>query len=302
MTAIIPLTFIIPSYGRQQKLERAVGSILAQPVLPEEIIIVDDATPAPLTLPPELAAAGRVRLVRLPVNGGAAQARNAGMEAARTAWVSFLDSDDWLLPDTLQQRWDFMQAGEGRAAQKGRTVYGCGWQDTLPDGTVLRERIPLPARGPEDFLRGCWFSPGSCIILNRLEVLHSAGGADGSLRRLEDYEWFARIGLAGFELKVQDLAGAGVERGSNTNLAAVSAAADLIRRRITALTQGRADAASLRRRAEAYLLYEKAASAWREKRLAAFALLVAGSLAARPRLKLSPVPGWTVRGPGGLKP
>lgn len=295
MTATIPLTFVIPSYGRQQKLERAVASILAQGVLPEEIIVVDDASPEPLVLPEAVAATGRVRLIRQPVNGGAAQARNTGMEAARTDWVSFLDSDDWLLPDTLQPRWHFLQEGEDRTAEKGRTVYGCGWQDTLPDGTVLRERIPLPAHGPADFFRGCWFSPGSCIILNRQEVLRLAGGADGSLRRLEDYEWFVRIGLAGFVLKVQDMAGAGIERGSNTSLAAVSAAADAISLRIAGLTRDRQDKAVLRRRANAYLRYERAASAWREKRLAAFALLMAGSLAESPRLKLSPLPGWTLR-------
>lgn len=295
MTALIPLTFIIPSFGRQQKLERAVASILAQGVQPEEIILIDDASPQPLVLTAEMAATGRVRLIRQPVNGGAAQARNSGMEAARTDWVSFLDSDDWLLPDTLQRRWQFLEQEEARAPQKGRTVYGCGWQDTLPDGTVLRERVPLPAGGPQDFLRGCWFSPGSCVILNRLQVLHLAGGADGSLRRLEDYEWFVRIGLAGFTLKVQDLAGAGIERGSNTNLAAVTVAAEIICQRIVELTQGRPDAKLLRRKAKAYLRYELAASAWREKLLAAFALLLAGSLAASPRLKLSPMPGWTVR-------
>lgn len=295
MIKTIPLTFIIPCYGRQQKLERAVASILAQAVQPEEIIIVDDASPEPLVLPPEMITMGHLRLIRQPVNGGAAQARNTGMEAARTEWVSFLDSDDWLLPNTLHQRWQFLQQEEDRAPQRGRAIYGCGWQDTLPDGTALRERIPLAARDPADFCRGCWYSPGSCILLNRLEVLRLAGGGDGSLRRLEDYEWFVRIGLSGFELKVQNLVGAGIERGCNTDLAAVSAAADFIGRRIADLTQDRPDARPLRRRANAYLRYEMAASAWREKRLATFILLMTASLFASPRLKLSPLPGWTVR-------
>jgi glycosyltransferase involved in cell wall biosynthesis len=296
MTATIPLTFIIPSYGRQKKLERAVGSILSQAVQPEEIVIIDDASPEPLTLPKAaMASAGHVRIIRHAVNGGAAQGRNTGLQAARTDWVSFLDSDDWLLPDTLYRRWQFLQEEESRSAAQGRTVYGCGWQDTLPDGTVLRERIPLPAQGAADFFRGCWFSPGSCIMLNRREVLNRTGGADGSLRRLEDYEWFVRIGLAGFDLKVQDMAGVGIERGSNTSLAAVTAATTLIRLRIQDLTQARPDREGLLRKADAYLLYERAASAWREKRFAAFALLMAASLLASPRLQLSPMPGWRAR-------
>lgn len=294
MVAVLPLTIIIPSYGRQQKLERAIASILSQAAQPVEIIVVDDASPDRLVLPEAVASTGRVRLIRQPVNGGAAQARNTGMEAARTDWVSFLDNDDWLLPDTLQERWQFLQNSEGQTVEKGRTVYGCGWQDTLSDGTVLRKRIPMPAQGQADFFCGCWFSPGSCIIFNRHEVLRLAGGADGSLRRLEDYEWFVRIGLAGFVLKVQGIVAVSIERGSNTSLGAVSAAADSINRRIVYLTRERRDRAVLRRRANAYLRYEKAASAWREKRLTAFALLMASSFVANPRLKLSPLPGWTV--------
>jgi glycosyltransferase involved in cell wall biosynthesis len=295
MVAMLPLTIIIPSYGRQQKLERAIESILAQAAQPEEIIVVDDASPKCLMLPETAASTGRVRLIRQLVNGGSAQARNRGIQEARTEWLSFLDSDDWLLPDTLARRWNFLQEGEGRTMEKGRTIYGCGWEDTLPNGRVLRELIPLAANEPKDFFSGCWFSPGSCVILNRQELLRCVGGANERLRRLEDYEWFARIGLAGFKLKVQDLAGVGVERGNNTNLAEVKAAAAMIHECITDLTRERADGASLRRQTRAYLYYEHAASALREKQLVTFALMMARSLAARPRLQISPLPGCLVR-------
>jgi glycosyltransferase involved in cell wall biosynthesis len=293
--ATIPLTFIIPAYGRQQKLTRAIGSILSQVVQSVAIIVVDDASPEPLTLPDDFAATGRVRIIRQAENGGPAKARNTGMQAARTDWVSFLDSDDWLLPGTLDLRWRFLEAEESRAAVKGRTVYGCGWQDVMQDGSILRERIPLPAERASDFFQGCWFSPGSCIILNRSDVLREAGGVWESLRRLEDYEWFVRIGLAGFHLKVQDIAGTSIERGSNTSLAAVTEAAQSIRQRLQALTPD----SRLRRRADSYLFYERAASAWREGRPAAFLYLIARSLLARPRFRLSPLPGWNTRQASG---
>jgi hypothetical protein len=167
----------------------------------------------------------------------------------------------------------------------------------MPDGVVLRDRIPHGTQDAAGFFSGCWFSPGSCVILNKREVLHWAGEADGSFRRLEDYEWFVRIGLAGFRLDVQPLVGACVERGNNTSLAVVAAAAALIRDRISDLTRAHPDRARLLRRADAYLRYERAASAWRERRLAAFAVLMAGSLLAWPRLRLSPTPGWYVRRP-----
>ncbi|MGV4793003.1 glycosyltransferase [Rhizobium sp. F40D2] len=118
MTSNIPLTFIIPTYGRQDKLVRAITSILSQDWQPEEIIVVDDASPQPLTLPAAFAETGRVRIIRQSENRGPAACRNVGMLAARTDWVSFLDSDDWLLPGTLQLRWFFWKMQRERARQK----------------------------------------------------------------------------------------------------------------------------------------------------------------------------------------
>lgn len=136
MTRLIPLTVVIPCYGRQEKLARAVDSVLIQPVLPQEIIIVDDGSPLPLKLPELKNLSCHIRIIRLPVNSGAAEARNVGLQASKTDWVSFLDSDDWLLPNTMQLRWKFVSEEEMRAPVKGRTVYGCGWQDTLINGML----------------------------------------------------------------------------------------------------------------------------------------------------------------------
>lgn len=291
MKAQIPLTFVIPSYGRQQKLERAIHSILEQDVWPVEILVIDDASPESLVLPDDVASTGIIRIVRLDANGGAANARNVGLEIANTEWVSFLDSDDWLLPDTMKTRWTYVDEAEKYCPVPGRTIYGCGWVDVLPSGVLWQERVPLPASNVEEFFRGCWFAPGSCIILNRVAIMSAVGGSDVTLRRLEDYEWFVRIALANFELKIQDMIGVAVERGNNTNLDAVTHASAYISQKIAALTTDK----SLRKTADAYLYYERAASAWRESRLVRFLIFVGASLLSRPRLKLSPLPGWRVR-------
>ncbi|KAF0124088.1 MAG: glycosyl transferase [Xanthobacteraceae bacterium] len=290
MAGIIPLTFIIPCFGRQQKLERAISSIFAQVLWPEEIVIVDDASPEPLTLPPAAAETGRVRLVRLDANGGAAAARDKGLQVSRTEWVSFLDSDDFLLPNTVHQRWQCVQAEEERSSKKGYTIYGCCWKELAHDGSVLRMRYPSPASDSPDFFQGCWFSPGSCVILNRSEVLRTVGGLDRRLRRLEDYEWFIRLGLAGFELKIQQVEGVCIERGYNTTFATITEATALVRLRIWQLTRNRSDRLRLRCRAEAYLRYEQAASAWRERRIFTFIILLTISMLVRPRLNISPLP------------
>jgi GT2 family glycosyltransferase len=291
MSTPIALTVIIPCYARQIKLERALASIFSQELQPVEVVVIDDASPEPIVIPDAFVASRRVRMIRVASNLGPAKGRNIGMSAAHTQWVSFLDSDDWLLPGSLHQRWNYVQANETRSVVKNCTVYGCGWQDVLPDGTIFRTRFPIAPNQPVDFFRGCWFAPGSCIIFNQEELLRKTGPFDETLRRLEDYEWFTRIALAGFDLRIQQHLGVAIERGINTNLASVTAAAALIRQRVAALTNDPA----LLRIANSYLFYECAASAWREKRLMSFASFMARSFLASPRLALSPIPGWRTR-------
>src|SRR5713101_4159733 len=92
------LSVVIPTYDRQALCERALRSVRAQDVDGMEIIVVDDCSPSPFTLPAEMAADPRIRVVRHDVNRGAGQARDTGIAASRGAWIAFLDSDDYWLP------------------------------------------------------------------------------------------------------------------------------------------------------------------------------------------------------------
>lgn len=83
------VSVIIPSYGRQDLLDEAVHSVLAQSYAHIELIVVDDGSPDPLSVPID----PRVRLIRQP-NRGAGVARNAGATAAEGEILFFLDSDD----------------------------------------------------------------------------------------------------------------------------------------------------------------------------------------------------------------
>jgi glycosyltransferase involved in cell wall biosynthesis len=93
---------IIPAYRAAKTIGRAVDSLLSQVRPPDEIVVVDDGSPD--NLPDALAAYGnRVRLIRQP-NGGAASARNRGIEAAEGDLIAFLDADDYWEPTKLQRQ------------------------------------------------------------------------------------------------------------------------------------------------------------------------------------------------------
>ena len=83
------LTVIIPVHGRPAQLARLLDGLQGCCVL-----VVDDGTaePAASLLRRTVAEAG-AELVRLEINAGPASARNAGLRAATTPFVAFVDSD-----------------------------------------------------------------------------------------------------------------------------------------------------------------------------------------------------------------
>lgn len=87
------VTVVIPAHDNQPGVDRLIAAL---PGL--RVIVVDDASATPLTVPDD----GRSRVIRFEVNAGPAAARNAGFDASDTEFVAFLDSDtvprgDWLM-------------------------------------------------------------------------------------------------------------------------------------------------------------------------------------------------------------
>ncbi|MDX3311040.1 bifunctional glycosyltransferase/CDP-glycerol:glycerophosphate glycerophosphotransferase [Streptomyces sp. NPDC054884] len=97
-------SIIVPAYGVEAYLRDCLDSVLSQSFGDFEVIAVNDASPdACGEIMEEYAAADpRVVTVQLEQNVGLGRARNAGMARARGAYLLFLDSDDTLLPGSLQ--------------------------------------------------------------------------------------------------------------------------------------------------------------------------------------------------------
>jgi GT2 family glycosyltransferase len=94
-----PVSVVVIAYNDAEHLGAAVTSALAQGEAVGEVIVVDDAsTDATGATADRIAAASpRVRVIHRTVNsGGCGTPRNDGVDAARGAWVAFLDSDDVL--------------------------------------------------------------------------------------------------------------------------------------------------------------------------------------------------------------
>ena len=112
MTSTVPISVVVPCYCCVATIERAVASVVAQTLLPAEIILVDDAS-GDGTLQALQAIQVRcgpwVRIVALASNRGAASARNAGWNVATQPYIAFLDSDDAWHPRKIEIQFKYMQ-------------------------------------------------------------------------------------------------------------------------------------------------------------------------------------------------
>ncbi len=145
-----------------------------------ELIVVDNASSMPLSVPATLSSGVPVRMIRRPVNEGAA-ARNAGVEASdpATDWVVMLDDDSHPV-DTR-----FLSALKGRSADVG----------------AVMADIRLPRLGtrevgglPEVFI--------GCGVAIRRGVFLELGGYDPAFNYyVEEYDLAARLLLAGYRVE-----------------------------------------------------------------------------------------------------
>ena len=98
------LSVIIPVYKVEKTLGRCLDSIVGQPVADMEIILVDDGSPDGCL---ELCDAWAERDSRIivihKVNGGLSDARNAGIAIAKGDVITFVDSDDYIAPNTYPE-------------------------------------------------------------------------------------------------------------------------------------------------------------------------------------------------------
>jgi len=101
---MIPLvSIIIPVYNVEKYLQRCMDSIVNQTLREIEIICVNDGTKDnSVSILNEYAAKDdRIKIVHKK-NGGLSSARNEGMKHAVAEYIGFVDSDDWIEPDTYE--------------------------------------------------------------------------------------------------------------------------------------------------------------------------------------------------------
>lgn len=116
------ISIITPNFNKGEFLAACIKSVLDQTFADWEMIVVDDGSTDGSDAIGERWAADddRIRFFRNPAESkGAAAARNLGLEKSRAELILFLDSDDLLHPECLEERIGDMD----RAPELGYIVY-----------------------------------------------------------------------------------------------------------------------------------------------------------------------------------
>jgi len=179
------ISLIIPSFNRQESLQRALNSVFQQDLLPDEVIVIDDgSTDATATMiKTEFPQVNYI----YQENKGVSAARNTAIKQAKGEWIALLDSDDTWLPEKLSR--------QIQALQQAPDVKVCHTEEIW-----IRNGVRVNAMNKHKKIGGwifthclplCAMSPSS-ILIHRT-VFEDIGYFDEGLPACEDYDLWLRL-------------------------------------------------------------------------------------------------------------
>ncbi|MBR3795248.1 MAG: glycosyltransferase [Clostridia bacterium] len=126
------VSIIIPCYNSATYLEACMASVLAQTMTDFEVILVDDgSTDRTLAIAQRIAEQdARVRVLSQK-NSGVSAARNLGLDHSCGEWVTFVDSDDLIVPDMLETMLSAAEAGVDMVVCAHKTFTDAGSEEIV---------------------------------------------------------------------------------------------------------------------------------------------------------------------------
>lgn len=183
---------IVPTYNNEKTLPCLLESLQRQTLQPDEIIVADgrssDATR-------QIAAAWGTKIVDNPIRH-AAGGRNRGVQAARSPWLAFTDSDCILPPDWLEQADRQIQEDSSLVALGGpmRATPPVNEIERVASEAFLLGVMQFPAEPTSAIHRGLQGAFITANVFYRRDVFLTIGGFDEWFKNYaEDIDLFWRV-------------------------------------------------------------------------------------------------------------
>ena len=158
------ISVIMPVFNTKQYLVQAIESVINQTFQDWELILVDDGSfDSSENMCDDYAKKdSRIRVIHQE-NKGLSGARNTGMTFASREFIQFLDSDDWLYPDTLETAYNSIAASGSDMvifdAQYEGENFSWHEKSVIPDGTydpeVILTKLAKPSIPPYAWNKFC---------------------------------------------------------------------------------------------------------------------------------------------------
>ena len=183
------VTVVVAAFDAAGTLDATLASLRAQTCQDWEAIVVDDgsADETGELAARHAAADPRITVLRRP-HAGVSAARNAGIAAAATRWLLFLDADDQLAPEALTA---FLQTA---AEHPEADLVHAGWTSIPEHGDLVNHRFVRYGGEDSAFAAAstrCPFAIHAAIVSTSL--VREVGAFDPTLEVCEDWDLWLRI-------------------------------------------------------------------------------------------------------------
>jgi hypothetical protein len=188
------VSVVLPCYNYGHYLPTAVASVIDQPGVDVELIVIDDASSDGSAEVVRSLADDRIRSVRHSVNRGHIATYNEGLDMARGEYVVLLSADDALTPGCLARATALMESHPSVGFVYGFPVEFAN--ELLPVTVEVRDWTIWTGEEWIERLcrtgRNCIFSPE---VVMRASVQREIGGYDPELPHSGDLEMWLRAAI-----------------------------------------------------------------------------------------------------------
>jgi O-antigen biosynthesis protein len=178
------VSIIMPAYNREDTIQAAIASVLAQTYQNFELIIIDDGSSDGTANVVKSFKDERVQLIKGPGRSGVSEARNIGLRVAKGELVAYLDSDNTWRPEYLTAMVAALhKSPHAQAAYSGQYLY----RGTHPEPFAIRF-----ASFNKGLLENRNYIDLNCFMHSK-QVFKKTGMFDTRLKRFVDWDLILKI-------------------------------------------------------------------------------------------------------------
>ena len=194
---IVFLSIIIPVYNVEKYLKQCLESVLACDLQNAEIILVNDGSNDTSCDICNAYAQRQSNIILInQKNGGLSKARNTGIKASHGEYILFLDSDDFVTKDSLEECYEFILKSYKQDDRQGFDMIVNDFYRCSENGKIFAETLQIPKQLDEDYLsefvstKGCYWNAWRVIYKKQFLLNNDLWFKEGYL--CEDIDFTTR--------------------------------------------------------------------------------------------------------------